>query len=61
MFVSVMFRDAKGQTPLMLSISIRAYPAGLILFDAISKVSKERSTDADGQKKVSRFDLIFTC
>lgn len=47
-----MCRDAKGQTPLMLAVAIRAYPAGLALFDAIGKISKERSPDFDVQKKV---------
>jgi hypothetical protein len=52
-------RDAKGQTPFMLAVSIRAYPAALILFDTIQKISKDRSSDVDIQKKVIKVDNIF--
>jgi E3 ubiquitin-protein ligase EDD1 len=32
-------KDATGQTPFMLAVSSRAYQAGIILFDAIMKIS----------------------
>lgn len=32
-------KDATGQTPLMLAVSVRAYQAALIIFDAIRKIS----------------------
>lgn len=32
-------KDAQGQTPFMLAVSSRAYQAGLILFNAIQKIS----------------------
>lgn len=34
-------RDAQGQTPLMLAVSVRAYHAALILLDTIQKVGKD--------------------
>ncbi|XP_055902383.1 E3 ubiquitin-protein ligase hyd isoform X2 [Eupeodes corollae] len=37
-------KDAEGLTPLMLSVTNRAYDAGLILFNAILSISKENST-----------------
>jgi E3 ubiquitin-protein ligase EDD1 len=32
-------KDAQGQTPFMLAVSLRAYPAAIMLLDAIHKVS----------------------
>jgi len=34
-------RDAQGQTPLMLAVSVRAYHAALILLDTIQRVGKD--------------------
>ncbi|CAL1688637.1 unnamed protein product [Lasius platythorax] len=34
-------KDAQGQTPLMLAVSVRAYHAALILLDTIQKVGKD--------------------
>lgn len=33
-------KDAQGQTPFMLAVSLRAYPAALAILDAIHKVGK---------------------
>lgn len=45
-------RDFRGQTPFMLAVSCRAYPSALIIFEAIMKISRERSPDAEVQKKI---------
>ncbi|CAG7834599.1 unnamed protein product [Allacma fusca] len=45
-------RDAKGQTPFMLAVTCRSYPAALTIFETIQKISKERSPDPDVQKKI---------
>ncbi|KAG8228758.1 hypothetical protein J437_LFUL008199 [Ladona fulva] len=34
-------KDAQGQTPFMLAVLIRAYPAALVLFDTVYRVAKE--------------------
>lgn len=34
-------RDAQGQTPLMLAVSVRAYHAALILLDTIQRVGRD--------------------
>ena len=36
----------------MLAVSSRAYPAALTIFEAIQRISKERSPDPDVQKKI---------
>lgn len=33
-----MFRDAQGLTPFMLAVTVRAYPAAVILLDTIHRV-----------------------
>ncbi|XP_076647638.1 E3 ubiquitin-protein ligase hyd isoform X1 [Halictus rubicundus] len=38
----LMAKDAQGQTPLMLAVSVRAYHAALILFDIIQRVGKDQ-------------------
>ncbi|CAL8144298.1 unnamed protein product [Orchesella dallaii] len=45
-------RDFRGQTPFMLAVSCRAYRSAVTIFNAIQKISKERSPDADVQKKI---------
>lgn len=40
-------KDAQGQTPFMLAVSVRAYQAGLILFNTIMKISKGDTTLRD--------------
>uniref|UniRef100_A0A336LUN3 HECT-type E3 ubiquitin transferase n=1 Tax=Culicoides sonorensis TaxID=179676 RepID=A0A336LUN3_CULSO len=40
-------KDAQGQTPFMLAVSSRAYQAGIILFNAIMKISKGDTTLRD--------------
>lgn len=40
-------KDATGQTPLMLAVSVRAYQAALILFDAIRKIANGDATIRD--------------
>lgn len=58
-------KDAQGQTPLMLAVSVRAYHAALVLLDTIQKVgrdSKECSTmilPADANPDLS--PLFVTC
>nr|XP_031849236.1 E3 ubiquitin-protein ligase UBR5 [Nomia melanderi] len=38
----LMAKDAQGQTPLMLAVSVRAYHAALILLDTIQRVGKDQ-------------------
>jgi len=35
---TLLFRDAQGLTPFMLAITVRAYPAAIILLDTIHRV-----------------------
>ncbi|XP_034947480.1 E3 ubiquitin-protein ligase hyd isoform X2 [Chelonus insularis] len=37
----LMAKDAQGQTPLMLAVSVRAYHAALILLDTIQRIEKD--------------------
>lgn len=36
--ICLLFRDAQGLTPFMLAITVRAYPAAIILLDTIHRV-----------------------
>ena len=51
-------RDAKGQTPFMSAVGLRAYRAASILFETIIKISKAESLDDDGYHR-SLNSMIF--
>ena len=45
-------RDAQGHTPFMQAVSVRAYPAALVLLDVATKLSRQLATETEAQKKL---------